>query len=70
MKTNVGKVDKVLRIIVALVAAYFAWKGDVTETMRYVLWAVAVIMMITALAGTCPLYSIFGINTCKIKEEK
>jgi hypothetical protein len=71
MKTNVGKIDKVLRIIIGLVAAYFAYKGFspfAGNIGNYVLWAVAVIMLGTSAMGSCPLYSIFGINSCKLKD--
>lgn len=69
MIKNVGKIDKVIRVIIAIVAAYFAWKGGFEAAwVSTVLWVVAVVMLLTALLGTCGLYSIFGINTCKRKE--
>lgn len=68
MKKNVGNVDKIIRIILALVATYFAYTGDFTEApwQGYVLWGVAFILLITALTSRCPLFSIFGMNTCKV----
>jgi len=68
MKKNVGSIDKIFRIVIAIVAAYFAYKGDFGATISYVLYAVAGIMVVTSLMGSCPLFSIFGINTCKIKQ--
>jgi predicted Na+-dependent transporter len=69
MTKNVGSIDKVVRIIVALVAAYFAYTKEFeTAWLGYVLWAVAIIMLLTALTSRCPLFSIFGISTCKVKE--
>ncbi len=68
MKKNVGSIDKIIRIIIAVVAFYFAYKGGVESPWNYVLYAVGAIMLITSLLGTCPLFSIFGISTCKIKE--
>jgi len=66
MKKNVGKIDKILRVIIALVAAYFAYQGGFeTAWQEYVLWIVAVIMMFTAIVGTCPIYSIIGMKTNK-----
>lgn len=71
MKTNVGKIDKILRIVIGLVVGYFAYTGYspfAGATGNYVLWAVAVIMLGTSAMGSCPLYSIFGINSCKVKD--
>jgi len=69
MKKNVGKSDKILRIIIAMVAGYFAYKGGFDTAWKgYALWAVAGIMVLTSFTGSCPLYSIFGMNTCKIKK--
>ena len=68
MKINVGSIDKVIRIIIAVVAIYVAYKGMVASPWTFVLYAVAAIMVLTALAGRCPIFAIFGINSCKIKE--
>ena len=68
MKINVGSIDKVIRIIIAVVAIYVAYTGMVASPWTFVLYAVAAIMVLTALAGRCPIFAIFGINSCKIKE--
>jgi hypothetical protein len=68
MKKNVGSIDKIVRIIIAIAAIYFAYTGKVENPWNYVLYVVGGIMILTSLLGTCPLFSIFGINTCKVKE--
>jgi hypothetical protein len=68
MKKNVGSTDKIVRIILALIATYFAYTGEFSAVWQgYALWAVAVILLVTALTSKCPIFSIFGINTCKVK---
>ena len=67
MKKNVGSIDKVIRIIIAIVAIYFAYTGKVESPWDYVLYAVGAIMVLTSILGACPLFSIFGINSCKTK---
>jgi hypothetical protein len=62
MKHNVGKADKVIRIILAIIIAglgyYFkSWWG-----------LVAIVPLATAFMNFCPLYPIFGISTCKKNE--
>jgi uncharacterized membrane protein YtjA (UPF0391 family) len=69
MKKNVGNFDKIVRVIIALVAGYFAYTGSFESAwISYVLWAVAGIMLLTTLIGSCPIYSIAGMKTSKEKE--
>ncbi|GAA1474133.1 DUF2892 domain-containing protein [Corynebacterium felinum] len=65
MKTNEGTIDRVVRIVIAVIAAYFAYTNQ--GALAIVLWVVAAIMAITAVVGFCPLYRIFGVSTCKLK---
>lgn len=67
MKKNVGSADKVIRYVIAVVALYFAYKG-VESPWNYILYLVAGIMVVTAVTGTCPLFSVFGISTNKSKK--
>ncbi|MFK5889224.1 MAG: DUF2892 domain-containing protein [Flavobacteriaceae bacterium] len=66
MKKNVGTIDKVIRLIIAVVAVYFAYKaGPEAATTGYILYAVGAIMLFTILTSSCPLYSIVGKSTTK-----
>ena len=61
MNPNVGSTDKILRITMAVVIAaagiYFkSWWG-----------LVAIVPFLTAVISFCPLYTIFGLNTCSAK---
>ncbi len=71
MKKNVGNADKLLRVIIALVATYFAYtKAFDPSWITYVLYAVAIILLFTVLTGSCPCYSMLGKSTCKVDLEK
>ena len=64
-KTNVGPIDRALRIIVgvALIAMFFLFPD---APWRY--WTlIGVIPLVTGLMSTCPAYSIFGLSTCSQK---
>lgn len=64
---NVGKLDKVIRGVIGVAAAAFAYFGvEAGGTLGIVLYVVAAIMIVTAAVGFCPLYRIIGVNTCKI----
>ena len=66
MKKNVGSIDKIVRIIIAVIAGYFAKTGVFEASwMQYALYAVSAIMILTAVVGTCPIYSVLGMKTNK-----
>lgn len=61
-KTNEGTLDRVLRVIVGLALIAIVFVGPKTP------WGwVGLVPLLTGLVGTCPLYSILGIRTCKLK---
>ncbi len=68
MKNNMSKLDKGVRVLFAAVIALLYYFNIIEGTLAYVLMAVAIILLITSLINFCPLYKIFGISTCKIKE--
>lgn len=67
MKKNMGKNDKLIRLALAVVAGLLVYFEVVQGTLAYILLAVAAIFVLTSLINFCPLYSIFGMNTCKTK---
>lgn len=67
MKKNMGALDKSLRVLVAIMIALLYYLNVVSGTLAYILMALAIILLITSFINFCPLYTIFGINTCKRK---
>ena len=62
-KTNVGGIDRALRIIV-LLALFFIYPN---ASWRY--WTlIGIVPLATGLMSTCPLYSILGLSTCPMKK--
>jgi Inner membrane protein YgaP-like, transmembrane domain len=68
MKKNMGSVDKVIRILIALVIVILYFTHAISGTLAVVLLIVAGIFVVTSLIGFCPIYFPFGINTGKKKE--
>lgn len=62
MNANVGKTDKIVRLVLALVlfSLFFVLEGDLK-------WAglLGIVPLMTGLINWCPLYTLFGVNTCK-----
>lgn len=68
MKKNMGSADKGIRIIAAIAIALLYYFDVISGTLAYVLMAIAIIFLITSFVSFCPLYTIFGMSTCKRKE--
>ena len=63
-KNNVGKVDRIIRIVLGILLV-----GNVFIGIQTVIGWVGLILIVTGLFGTCPLYSIIGINTRSMGEK-
>ncbi len=61
MIKNVGKIDRIIRVVIGLILA---------SLMTVNLWIgiVGLAITITGLVGWCGLYKLVGINTCPIKK--
>jgi len=67
MTTNMGTVDRALRLIVGLaliVAPLMNFLGlGASSAVAYTLMAIGGVLTLTAVFGLCPLYSLLGIQT-------
>jgi len=70
MSTNVGNMDRVIRLVIPAIIILLSFFKVVTGTLALVLLIAGVILAITSVIGICPLYGIFGINTCKKQQAK
>ncbi|MBI1384067.1 MAG: DUF2892 domain-containing protein [Rhizobiales bacterium] len=62
MMTNVGGIDRILRIVVGLGLIALVFVGPKT------MWGwIGVIPLVTGLIGSCPANSLLGVNTCPRK---
>ena len=67
LKRNVGSVERIIRLVIG-VAAIIAFFMLPDASYRYWL-LIGIIPLATGLLSSCPLYTIFGISTCKVKAE-
>ncbi len=65
MKPNMGTIDKVLRILAAVLIAVLYMTNVISGTLAIVLMVFAIIFIITSFMSFCPLYLPFGISTRK-----
>lgn len=63
LESNVGGVDRVIRIAIAIALAGIAVFGDPNTVWKAVCWLGAVYAAVTAAIGYCPVNTLFGIDT-------
>ncbi|MBV5314707.1 MAG: DUF2892 domain-containing protein [Prolixibacteraceae bacterium] len=63
MKQNMGTIDKVIRILIAVVFAILFFAKVITGILGIILLVLAGVFVVTSLISFCPLYWPFGINT-------
>ncbi|MEI8103846.1 MAG: DUF2892 domain-containing protein [Candidatus Moraniibacteriota bacterium] len=62
MKKNIGTMDRVIRLVLAVVLFGLAWKFS-----NWVLLLAGVFCLYEALASWCALYALIGRNSCPIR---
>lgn len=67
MGANVGRTDRIARLVVAVLAVAGAVMLGSSGPLAIVLYVVGAIMAVTAAVGFCPLYRIFGFSTCPVR---
>lgn len=65
MKKNVGQIDRILRVALAILVGILYFTGVISGTWAIILGILAVVLLVTGLVGTCPLYVLLGISTKK-----
>lgn len=65
MMTNVGLVDRLLRLGLGVLLLYLGLGIYGGTTLGVGLAIVSAIPGITAIVGVCPLYGLLGIKTCQ-----
>jgi hypothetical protein len=69
MKKNMGSIDRVIRILIAVVIGILYFVNIISGTLAIILLIFAVVFIITSFISFCPLYLPFGISTkAKSKE--
>ena len=64
MKSNVGGMDRILRIVIGLALIGLTLAGMIG------LWGwLGVVLLATGAIGWCPPYALLGLNTCPMKKD-
>ena len=65
MTKNMGTIDRVIRVVIALTVGVLYFMGQISGTVALILGILAVVFVLTSLVSTCPLYLPFGLSTRK-----
>jgi hypothetical protein len=68
MKKNMATFDRIIRLVVVIALVGLNLAGITSGVLMIVCWVAAAIFTFTIATGFCPLYTLFGISTCKIEE--
>ena len=66
LKTNIGNLDRIVRIVVGVALLVWFFVDNGTGFWHYAK-LIGIVPLLTAATRSCPLYSIFGISTCPMK---
>ena len=64
-----GTIDRVIRILVAVVIIALYFMGEITGTAAIILMIFAAVFILTSFMSFCPLYLPFGLSTAVKKKE-
>jgi uncharacterized membrane protein len=67
MKKNLHSIDRLIRIILALVFAFLIFNGTLSGAAGIIFGILAIVFLATGLISFCPIYAALGISTAKEK---
>lgn len=65
MKKNVGTIDKIIRVAIAITILIMYYSNLISGTIAIIGLSLSIIFILTSLIGFCPLYFPFKISTKK-----
>ncbi len=60
---NVGMIDRVIRILLGIILLYTFVVNMIAAPWSYLVALIGLILLVTGIVGTCPLYSMLGMST-------
>lgn len=68
LNKNMSSIDRIIRLVVAVVFAALYFTGVVGGTVGIILLVLGGVFVLTSLVSFCPLYALFGLSTLGKKE--
>lgn len=61
--------DRIIRLIISAIMVALFFTNIISGTLGIILLAVSGVFTLTSIISFCPLYAIFGISTCPVKQQ-
>ncbi|PQJ31470.1 hypothetical protein BST92_05820 [Nonlabens arenilitoris] len=68
MKKNIGNIDRIVRVLFAVIVSILFFTNVITGTLGIILLIVGGVLLATSFMNFCPLYAVLGINSCPVKK--
>lgn len=65
MKQNMGSMDRIIRVAVAVIVAVLYFTDVISGTVAIILGILALVFLLTSVVGFCPLYLPLKLTTKK-----
>lgn len=65
MKNNIGSVDKITRLSIAIIVGILYYMELINGTIGLILGIFAALLFITSFISFCPIYRVLEVNTCE-----
>lgn len=70
MVKNMGNIDRIIRVLIAVIIAVLFFTNKISGTLGIVLLVVAGVLVLTSIIRFCPLYLPLGIKTVKTSKDQ
>ncbi|HEV8540056.1 MAG TPA: DUF2892 domain-containing protein [Nitrospiraceae bacterium] len=68
MTSNLGGIERSIRIVLGIILMAVGYFTAIPEGAAIAAYLVGAIALVTGVAGFCPAWKLFGLNTCRTKE--
>lgn len=68
MKYNVGGIERPIRMVLGLVLIAIGSFADLPPVGTGIAFVAGTIALVTGVSGYCPVWALFGLNTCPAKD--
>ncbi len=70
MINNMSVIDRIIRLIIAIVLVIIYFTAKVSGLWAIILWLVVLFALFTSSTGYCPVYHLLGISTKDLGKKK
>lgn len=70
MKKNIGTNDRIIRLLMASLITILYFTNAIPAALTVATFVIAGSFVLTALVSICPIYAMFGIDSCEEREHE